>query len=191
MICTYRHLVGECNVSVRYIVEQHNKKLRNEPRAAERAQVPTATSASAASGALPAPNDSGETVARRTQRQSHAERMHIPRPQIQSELPGFAQPMSGTADSGALPARDPWGTYNNVRDYQEWLYVPSSSSGERCKDKGEHNDSGLTAAASGASSASATLAPPWLRDCNDGDDRGDMSDFWRKGPGQFWKRHSS
>ena len=44
-------------------------------------------------------------------------------------------------------------------------------------------------AASGAPSASTSCAPSFVRDFNDGgDDREELSDFWRIGPERFWKR---
>ena len=53
------------------------------------------------------------------------------------------------------------------------------------------NDSSLTAAASGAPSAPASGAPSFLRGFfSDGDDREDLDDFWRIGPGRFWRRSS-
>ena len=104
-------------------------------------------------------------------------------------LEAFAPAASASAASGALSAPGPWKSYA-INHSQEWFYPPFL--GERGgEDTEEHDDSSLTATASGAPSASAEPAPSFLRDFNDGDDREDMSDFWRKGPGQFWKRHSS
>ena len=45
-------------------------------------------------------------------------------------------------------------------------------------------------AAEGDDSPAASGAPYLVRDFNDGDDREDMSDFWRVGPGRFWQRPS-
>ena len=40
------------------------------------------------------------------------------------------------------------------------------------------------------SSSPSSPAPSFVRDPDDGDDREDLSDFWRKGPGRFWRRPS-
>ena len=45
-------------------------------------------------------------------------------------------------------------------------------------------------AASGAPSASASCAPSFVRDFNDGDDGEDLGCFWCEGPGRFWQRPS-
>ena len=47
------------------------------------------------------------------------------------------------------------------------------------RDQQQKNDSSLTAAASGAPSASSSGAPSFVRDFSDGDDREDLSDFWQ------------
>ena len=82
------------------------------------------------------------------------------------------------AASGALPASDAWKSYA-IKGNQEWLYVPFLC------ERGS-----LTAAASGAPSASTSCAPSFVRDFNGGDDREELSDFWRIGLGRFWKRPS-
>ena len=40
------------------------------------------------------------------------------------------------------------------------------------------------------SSSPSSPAPSFVRDPDDGDDREDLCDFWRKGPGRFWRRPS-
>ena len=44
--------------------------------------------------------------------------------------------------------------------------------------------------ASAASASAASGAPSFVRDFSDGDDREDLSGFWRIGPGRFWRRPS-
>ena len=69
------------------------------------------------------------------------------------------------AASGALPASDAWKSYA-FKGKQEWLYVPFLCERGR-----------LTAAASGAPSASTSCAPSFVRDFNGGDDREELSDL--------------
>ena len=76
-----------------------------------------------------------------------------------------------------------WLQRRHARSHAQWL---------RCvRAVQEAMNSSLTAAASGAPSASASCAPSFVRDFHGGgDDREELSDFWRIGPERFWKRPS-
>ena len=84
-------------------------------------------------------------------------------------LEAFAPAASVSAASGALSAPGPWKSHA-INHSQEWFYHPFLGECGGGEDTEGHDDSSLTAAASGAPSASATPAPSFLRDFNDGDE---------------------
>ena len=70
--------------------------------------------------------------------------------------------------------------------------LSGTSSQESPSAASEHDDTEAVEAqaAEGDDSPTASGAPYLVRDFNDGDDREDMSDFWRVGPGRNWSRPS-
>ena len=153
-----------------------------------------AASASAAAPAAFAPTARPSTnEVHRGQNMEHYSNIHRIHQHLASGHPDLGlEEASSPEDWRNLPAYVFKGHVSSEGDLTPPPALSGTSSQESSSAASEQDETEAVEAQAAESddSPAASGAPYLVRDFNDGDDREDMSDFWRVGPGRFWQRPS-